>query len=245
MSDTTLTRETIRAIDAYWAASFGCPVEALRPSRTLVLPHDAHERFNGAYAMTFGAEPIVSVPAGELSELHPTLSRWTSGTLASPATARESLGTRASDVIGPAWVGYADERTFRTSVVDSRARILEQADVGAVNALRDACAELEWDHGGSAIGHEPTAGSFANGTLAALAGFETWGECIAHIAVVAHPRFRAQGHGRAAVALVARQALSRGLVLQYRTLEANTPSRRIADSLGFIHRATSLAVRFR
>jgi hypothetical protein len=74
MSHTTLTRETIRAIDAYWAASFGCPVEALRPSRTLVLPHDAHERFNGAYAMAFGAEPIVSVPPGELSELRATLS---------------------------------------------------------------------------------------------------------------------------------------------------------------------------
>ena len=245
MSHSTLTRETIRAIDAYWAASFGCPVEALRPPHTLVLPHDAHERFNGAYAMAFGGEPIVSVPPGELSEVRAALSHWTTTTLMAPSTARESLGDRVSDVIGPAWVGYADERTFRTSMVDSRARILEQADADAVNALRDACTELEWEHGGSALGLDPVAGSFANGTLAALAGFETWGDRIAHIAVVAHPGFRAQGHARAAVALVARQALSRGLVLQYRTLESNTPSRRIADSLGFIHRATSLAVRFR
>ena len=245
MSHTTLTRETIRAIDAYWAASFGCPVEGLRPPRTLVLPHDAHERFHGAYAMAFGAEPIVSVPPGELGELRAALSQWTATTLTAPLTARESFGDRVSDVIGPAWVGYADQRTFRASLVDSRARILDHSDADAVNALRDACTELEWEHGGSALGPDPVAGSFANGTLAALAGFETWGDHIAHIAVVAHPRFRAQGHARAAVALVARQALSRGLVLQYRTLESNTPSRRIADSLGFIHRATSLAVRFR
>jgi len=241
----TLVRETVDAIDAYWASSFGCPVEALRPSRTLVVPHDAHERFNGAYAMTFGAEPIVSVPPGEFGELRSTLSAWTSVTLESPAAARESLGARVSDVIGPAWVGYADERTFQMSVSDVRARILEPTDADAVDALRDACAELEWEHGGSTIGSEPVAGSFADGTLAALAGYETWGDRIAHIAVVAHPAYRSQGHARGAVALVARQVLSRGLVLQYRTLAANTPSRRIADSLGFVHRATSLAVRFR
>ena len=62
--------------------------------------------------------------------------------------------------------------------------------------------------------------------------------------VIADPAHRSQGHARAAVALVARLALGRGLVLQYRTLEANTPSRRIADSLGFVHYATSLAIRF-
>ena len=245
MPGSVLARETLDAIDAYWASSFGCPVEALRPASTLVVPHDAHERFNGVYAMTFGAEPIISVPPGAFGELRSSLSSWTADTIREPAIARDSLGATVGEAIGPAWVGYADQGTFRGPAVDMRARLLERGDAGAVDALRDACTTPDWEHGGSTLGHDPVAGSFVNGELAAVAGYETWGGRIAHIAVVAHPAYRSQGLARAAVSLIARQALARGLVAQYRTLESNTPSRRIADSLGFVHRATSLAIRFR
>jgi GNAT superfamily N-acetyltransferase len=241
----TLTRSAIRAIDAYWASSFGCPTEALRPPRTLVLPHDAHERFNGVYAMTFGAEPVISVPSGVFTELRSSLASWTASSVRDPAFARESVGSGAGETVGPAWVGYADAGVFRPATFGAQTRILTRADSSAVDALRDSCPVIEWEHGGSAVGHDTTAGTFVDGVLASLAGYEVWGERIAHIAIVTHPAHRGQGHGRAAVACVAREALARGLVLQYRTLESNTASRRIGESLGFVHWATSLAVRFR
>jgi RimJ/RimL family protein N-acetyltransferase len=244
MTEHLLSPESIDAIDEYWATSFGCPREALRPSRTLVLPHGPGERFNGLYAMTFGGSPIVSVPQAAFVTLRSSLSSWTTDTMRDAAGATDSVGAFAGTPIGPAWVGYADEATLRSPPLEARARLLSHEDAAAVDTLRESCTPLEWEHGGSALGHDITTGSFANGTLAALAGYETWGGRIAHIAVIAHPAHRAQGHARTAVALVARLALGRGLVLQYRTLEANTPSRRIADSLGFVHYATSLAIRF-
>ena len=244
MTERRLAADSIGAIDSYWATSFGCPIEALRPPRALVLPHGPGERFNGLYAMTFGGSPIVSVPQGAFGGLRSSLASWTAETIRDPAGATDSVGALAGSSIGPAWVGYADDATLRSPPLDVRARILSRDDAAGVDALRDSCTPLEWEHGGSALGHDITTGSFANGTLAALAGYETWGGRIAHIAVVAHPAHRSQGHARAAVALVARLARGHGLVLQYRTLEANTPSRRIADSLGFVHYATSLAIRF-
>jgi len=243
-----LTPATANAVDAYWAAWFACPVEALRPARALVLPHAGHEGYNGIYAMTFGAEPIISVPRGRLSELTPRLRVWTAATLRDSAQALESLGEPAREAVGPAWLGYGDAGTFRAEALPRTARLLGDADASSIDALRDACPPVEWEHGGSRLGRDPVAGSFAEeaaGALAALAGYEVWGERLAHIAVVAHPAYRGRGHARAAVAAIARHALEQGLVLQYRTLASNTASRRIADSLGFEPGATSLAIRLR
>ena len=63
------------------------------------------------------------------------------------------------------------------------------------------------------------------------------------IAIVTHPAHRGRGLGKAAVSAIARIALARGLVAQYRTLCANTPSMAIARALGFQRFATTLAIR--
>jgi predicted GNAT family acetyltransferase len=91
----------------------------------------------------------------------------------------------------------------------------------------------------------PASGVYHGNELVALAGYEVWGEMIAHIAVVTHPAFRGRGFGRCAVAHVARAALAAGLIPQYRTLESNLASIRVAESLGFslYAYATSVAVR--
>jgi GNAT superfamily N-acetyltransferase len=238
-----LARKSIETIDAYWASSFGCPVEALRPQRALVVPHPAHVGFNGIYAMTFGREPIIALPAARIPALQPVLGRWTSETIGDATRAHSSLGDAASETLGPAWLGYADAGSFRAQPPDGSARMLVGSDSAAVEQLRAACTPLEWEHGGSAVGHDPIAGTFVDGTLAALAGYETWGGKIAHIAIVSHPAYRGRGLARAAVVTVARHALANGLILQYRTLESNTPSRRIGDSLGFVPFARSLAIR--
>ena len=95
----------------------------------------------------------------------------------------------------------------------------------------------------SASGDAPVAGTFAAGVLAAIAGYEVWGDAIAHISVVTHPAHRGRGLGAAAVSRIAAEALERGLLAQYRTLEANASSLAIADRLGFQPYARSLAVR--
>jgi predicted GNAT family acetyltransferase len=68
---------------------------------------------------------------------------------------------------------------------------------------------------------------------------------IAHIAVVTHPSHRGRGYGKAAVAHLAARAIAEGLLPQYRTLDSNQPSLRIAEALGFQRYATSVAVRLK
>lgn len=86
-------------------------------------------------------------------------------------------------------------------------------------------------------------GVFADAELAAVAGYEVWDGCIAHLNILTHPARRGRGFGREAVAALARTALDRGLVPQYRVLADNAPSLAVAAAVGFQPYATSLALR--
>lgn len=113
---------------------------------------------------------------------------------------------------------------------------------GALDALKQSCDASEWDHGGSSIDC-PSSGVFAGGRLVAVASYQVWGDVIAHLSIVTHPGYRSRGFGRSAVAHLAERAIAAGLLPQYRTLESNGASVRVAEALGFCRYATSMAVR--
>ena len=131
---------------------------------------------------------------------------------------------------------------MRTEVT-KQARQLVEADADAATALRTRCEAETWEHGGSEFGRVPTFGAFdGEGELAAMAGYERWGQ-IAHISIVSAPHRRSQGHGAAAVLAAAEHALNAGLVPQYRTLKTNGPSMRVAERLGFQEYGVSMYVK--
>jgi predicted GNAT family acetyltransferase len=145
-------------------------------------------------------------------------------------------------VVGPAFVGYTDDRAFRPAN-EKDTRLMMPRDITALEDLKQACSALEWEHGGSQLGEQPVVGAFARDCLVAAAGYKIWGSAIAHISVVTHPQYRDQGYGKAVVSRLTAEALSRGLVPQYQTLEANIPSMAIGQGLGFERYATTTAVR--
>jgi GNAT superfamily N-acetyltransferase len=147
----------------------------------------------------------------------------------------------SEDVVGPAFIGYADATTF-LGAAEADARLLDDTDGAVIAALRSSCSPIEWEHGGASPG-EPAVGAFRDGELTALSSYSIWGDRIAHIGIVTHPQHRGQGCGRAAVSAMTRIVLERGLVAQYRTLVANAPSMAIARRLGFERYAVSLALR--
>lgn len=223
--------------DRYWAGHLNCREGELFTRPLNAVTHGEElQGYSGALALFREGAATVSVPpdrAGELCGLLAGLENR-----CTPEQFAAALSPVATLVLGPAYVGYT--RDIRGD--DSMARSLSDDDAAAVESLRLACGEEEWDHGGSSLGH-PCSGVFHDGQLASLAGYETWGGTIAHIFIVTHPGFRGRGFGRGAVAHLARRALAVGLLAQYRTLDANTPSIRIAESLGFQRYATSMAVR--
>jgi GNAT superfamily N-acetyltransferase len=225
-----------RKADAYWARELGCGYDDFFTQPLLLKAHgQSLNDYNGIFALFKGERAIVSFPPGSIEQLASSLPQVT----LSPELLASHFEETGHRVIGPAFIGYASA----IPEDGGEARTLDTADRAAVEALRASCSEMEWDHGGSELVEQPCSGSFERGDLAALAGFEIWDDAIAHICVVANPRFRGRGHARRAVAHVASKAIAEGLLPQYRTLESNLPSMKIAASLGFERYASSVAVR--
>jgi ribosomal protein S18 acetylase RimI-like enzyme len=222
----------------FWAADLNTPADRLFAEPWQLLDHgEAHPGFDGAFALARDGAITIGAPTARRAVVGDLLRKaGRPDTLEAIAAALSPLAT---SVNGPAWIGYAHHRFPAGGI----ARALGPDDAAARAALKQACSVEEWRHGGSDHG-DPAAGVFLADRLVAVAGYTVWGGTIAHIAIATDPHYRGQGHGRAAVAALAAQAQQRGLIPQYRCLEGNLGSMRIASALGFRLFARSIAVRF-
>ena len=232
-----LSERTISVVDAYWTTQFGCSAEELFAKPLRVLTHGPElADYRGVLALFRGKSAIVSIPPDCAEPLRALLSSIPNG--CSPDTFASALRSVSTAILGPAFLGYAE--TVSPETHPTRALILD--DTAALDFMERSCGPIDWEHGGSRI-QDSCSAVFVGSQIAALAGYQVWGGTIAHISIVTHPEFRGRGFGRSAVAHVARRAITAGLVPQYRTLDSNRPSLRIADALGFVRYATSVAVR--
>jgi murein DD-endopeptidase / murein LD-carboxypeptidase len=229
-------------VDVYWSKFFGSSPDTLRKETAQVLAHAEPANYAGCYLMEFGAAPVISLPPDEVEFYREAVAGWRPGIVRMPSVAEAVFGKRVAAMVGPAFVGYCDPNQFQPVVCDE-ARPLVAGDEEALETLRAACEARAWEHGGSRFRLGAMTGVFKDQELVALASYQLWGERIAHIAVVTHPRFRGHGHATAAVSALTRIVFDRQLVPQYRTLETNAASMDIARRLGFIEYATSLAIR--
>ena len=226
----------------------GCSVADLRPSATRVQEHRGGQLGNpGIWILVLGEHPVISLPP-VASALSARAANWTRAQLATPSSLLADLGTlgagRIERIIGPASISYGLEGLYLEDA--ARARVLTAADTAALERLRAACSNEEWDHGGSEHAAAGALfGTFDGAELVAVASYRIWGDAIAHISIATAPARRGRGFGKAAVALAARRALEAGLVPQYRTLRSNTASMAIGRHLCFIEYGFSVAVRLR
>jgi GNAT superfamily N-acetyltransferase len=237
-----LSDPTLAAVARYWASFFGCPAAALERPGAQIVPHAELEEYRGLFGLRRESTTLVSAPPDRVAHWQATLARLTPDQLLDPRVMAQVAGVHPDQVIGPALVAYADSATLRPFPTGGT-RLLTALDEEAHATLEAACDPTEWRHGGSEFGLMPLAGRFVREQLVALAGYELWGEQIAHIAVITHPAHRAQGYGGEVVSLLAETVIARGMIAQYRTLRANIPSLRLGASLGFEPFAETLAVR--
>jgi GNAT superfamily N-acetyltransferase len=223
---------------SYWAAHFGVPCHLLFTEPLSIISHAGElEEYHGIFALSRNGARLISLPSEYAESLRPIVLNLSSNF--SLEDLARALRPIASAVIGPAFIGYTDD----ISQPSHPARALTLEDATAVDSLRAACGETEWERGGSNISVNPASGVFIGDKLAALAAYEVWGGTIAHISVITHPEHRGRGFGTAAVTHLSARALAAGLLPQYRTLDGNQPSIRLAKSIGFVRYATSLAIR--
>jgi len=223
----------------YWAAEFGCaPDEWFAEPFRLVTHRGQFTDYHVVFGLFRHTRAVVSVPSGHAEKLRPMLTHLAHG--CSPEALAAALEPVTKKVIGPAYLGY----TSNIASPAHPARALNSGDSHAVQEMQRSCDPVEWQHGGSSI-ENPCSGVFVDGQLAALAGYETWGNSIAHISVITHPAWRGRGFAGSAVAHLGQRALAARLLPQYRTLESNLPSIHVARSLGFQPYARSLAIRLK
>ncbi len=240
-----LDEDVIEVADRWWAGDFDCPPDALRPATTHVQAHAGRmSDATGIWILVAGGAPLVSLPSAAMELLADRARGWSGEVVASPEALTELLRPlQVERIVGPAFIGYGTAATLDLAAAPG-ARALRPEDHAAVSKLRDACSAEEWDHGGSDAAATPTFGCFhESGDLLALAGYKTWGETIAHIAIVTARHARGQGCATNAVSAAARHALDAGLLPQYRTLAANASSIAVAQKLGFQQYGFSVYVR--
>ena len=220
----------------FWLAEFGCSQESLFSSPPHIKQHEGGlVGYNGVFGIFRGTSGIVSFPPNTPDSIRSALPSC-------PVTATQFAQIfQPTDyvVLGPAALYY----TQRIDNPKYSSRAITRGDADAVEKLKKICSAEEWDAGGSDHGENPASGVFVAEDLVALAGYEIWAETIAHIYIITHPEFRGRGYAQSAVSHLAGDVLSKGLVPQYRTLESNISSIRVAESLGFRYFASSVAVR--
>lgn len=237
--------ESIDIADQYWSAEFGCDQEQLRPVLPRVQEHSGRLcGYSGVFVLVAQAAPLVSVPKPLLSAVAPRAIQFVPQAIRDAETLRELVAPGSvTRVIGPALLNYADRSCF-VAVDTTGARELAPRDEGQFLAMREACPSDEWEPKEFSLGSPPVFGAFATGgELVAVANMRVWAERIAHISVVTRPSFRGMGFGTRVVAAVTDRALELGLLPQYRVLESNGASRRVARKLGFFSYGYTVAAR--
>ncbi len=225
-----------RIIDAYWAADVGLDVASFRAPGFVAAPAAEPAERPAFFVFAHGETVIVQAPhkvplpappATPASWLDPA---WWAVAWPHPQQA-----------IGPAWLGFADAGDLKRVDLGG-ARPLTAGDHAALEALAAEVEPWAWEHAGIAPEGRQL-GVLVGGAIVSVAQILVWGERLGHVGIVTHPAHRGKGYARAAVAFATRVGVADGLVMQYRTLAANTASVAVARRLGFEHVATTLAIR--
>jgi GNAT superfamily N-acetyltransferase len=114
--------------------------------------------------------------------------------------------------------------------------------------LRAGVGETQWREAGIGVKPGDRDDVFVcvrDAEIVAAASYEIWDGRLAHLLVATAPSHRSKGYGRAVAAFAASHAIARNLLPQWRALESNEPSLRLAASLRFERAASHYTIELR
>jgi hypothetical protein len=235
-------QDDLAKYDDFWAAFFGLEAVQLRRPGVSIVKHAHLGQYTGVWFFVRGSSVVVSAPEAWLARLEHHRERIAAEPLPGSPLLRELFDRDPERVIGPVYQGHLPREAFRP-VRDSSVRRLSSSDDPGLIALRAACTEEEWEHGGLGSASEPRFGYFLGGELVAAAGTDQWTADAVGPGVLSLPGQRGRGFGTAAVSAVVEHALAHGKLPLYQTLMAYAGSMAIATRLGYLQYATHVAVR--
>ena len=200
--------------------------------------------------VVLGDAAIVTVPApGAERELRRALAGVPANRLTDQSVIESVVGI--AEVLGPASLAFTDAARFRDAAQLADARAASQrwavsrppvSDERVHGLLESVSAADAAETDLARIG--PGAHVVLDGDRAvSAAGYLTWPGSVAHLSVLTDPAFRGLGLAKLAGSSATADALSRGLLPQWR---ARVPaSIRAAASLGFVSGGSQLSIRLR
>ena len=235
---------------AYWTLHLGFDPD--RANGVLVArPEGTLGHYAGVYVFRHGYSCIVSPPTEWRPALRDALAGRTPDEAFSVPTLTAALGDAAGLVVGPAFIGCADEEDVRAAASDQPAarprpstRLLEPRDRPALEALA-AVRPADWEHSSIDFDRPPIFGAFEADALVAVASYEAWGDRIRSVGFITHPSRRGRGYGLAVATAATAHGIAAGYVMLWQTLESNAPSMSVARRLGYQPYARTIAIRLR
>lgn len=227
--------ETLAAFDGYWANFLGCTPDDLHGPRTVVVPHGAGLKGrNGICAFRHAHACVVSVPPPMVGPLTPLADRHPPREFFDRHFLLNALRHLVGHLAGPATAAVADRGDVRAPTPADLTGVvrLTPAHRAAEKDLMQACDPADWQQS-SAVQTAVTLGRFVGDELVAAAWYEVRGGKFAFPRAVVRPNARRQGHGRAVASAACAHALSRGMLLGWQALAANTGAVALGRSLGF------------
>jgi GNAT superfamily N-acetyltransferase len=234
--------ESWQAVDAFWARELGVTLDTLTGTHGVCC--SVQQIHSGVQLFRKNECLVVAVPQGMLGPVQEATRAVSIDTVFSVNWLEQFFRQDAEKILGPAELAYADSSTFRR-VSDLKGRKLTDDDSHSYAALAASLDAREVEQSGFSADRFPAFGAFSNGVLCAAACYSVWEPSIAHIVVATHPDHRRRGFASSSVQSLAEEALSRGLILQWRALSSNSSSLAMAKRFGFRHYCSTLFVRLR
>lgn len=242
------TDATLDDMRAYWTTHLGFDPD--RANGVLVArPEGTLGHYAGVYAFRHGYSCIVSPPPAWRPALRDALAGRTPDEAFSVSALTAALGEAAGLVVGPAFIGCADEEDVRAAAANQAAsgvrpstRLLEPRDRPALEALAAVRPE-DWEHSSIEFDRPPIFGAFEGDALVAVASYEAWGDRIRSVGFITHPSRRRRGYGLAVARAATAHGIAAGDVMLWQTLESNAASIAVARRLGYQPYARTIAIR--
>jgi GNAT superfamily N-acetyltransferase len=220
-------------VDRWWADVLHVPALAVRAGGVYAVDHVDHV---GVVAVDGAAAPLVYGPPEVVPALEAAVRADCSDLIEGSRIAAE-LGQRRSQLLGPAWYGYATAQTLGPSPIDVRP--LQEPDLPLLAALHERTPDTEREESGTT--GLPAFGYIDDGELQAVACLGMW-HAMPTIGVLTDPLRRGRGLAGMVVTAAAREALNWRAVVQYRAWRRNTASIAVAIRCGFTHYCNGLVV---
>jgi GNAT superfamily N-acetyltransferase len=226
-------------VDRYWADELGlASVAAELPPMSC----RAQSRFRGVQVFRIRDAVVIAAPPARVDRVRDAIAGRRSDEVFSTEWLANVFGGDAERILGPAALHYADATTFRF-VPGATARALVESDSGAYRDFVTRVSPAEVEESGIPAEVLHVYGAFVGDALCGVAHLEEWRSVIAQIGVVTDPARRRRGIAKEAVSALARDALDRGLILQWRALVSNEASVCLARAIGFEYYASTIFVR--